>query len=344
MTITPADLQRDYGCHGLSDITLAVDAALAAPSIQAPNSGIPALFTTWTDPKVVQAITTPTKSEAIYGTAQKGDWTTDTAQFPFVEFSGNTSSYGDYSQDGTTDPNANWEQRQSYHYQTWTKWGEREVERMGTARLDWVNQKNLASLSVLNKTQNRINLFGVTGMRLFGALNDPDLPAALQPTPKLTASGAAAPGNSWADVSDPLQVWADILKMYQALTVQLGGNLDMESPLRLVIPSERQAALLYTNQYNLKLRDIIAQNLPNCEIHTLPEAGAQLSGGLSKITQAQLFVREIEGQETVTTAFTEKLRAHTVERYSSNVRQKKSQGTWGTIWFRPVACTTMAGV
>jgi hypothetical protein len=58
----------------------------------------------------------------------------------------------------------------------------------------------------------------------------------------------------------------------------------------------------------------------------------------------QLFVSEVEGQQAVTTAFTEKLRAHAVERYSSSFRQKKSQGTWGTIWFYPQACVTMAGV
>jgi hypothetical protein len=58
----------------------------------------------------------------------------------------------------------------------------------------------------------------------------------------------------------------------------------------------------------------------------------------------QMIVEEIEGQETATCAFTEKLRAHAVETYSSNYRQKKSQGTFGTVIFRPFAISQLLGV
>ena len=339
-SVTLEHLKRDFGVHGVMDRTSgAFDSAVTAP-----NSGIPSIFSTWTDPNVKRAIITPIKSEDVYGQSQKGDWLTDTAQFPFVEMSGQTASYDDYSQNGDSDANANWVQRQSFHFQTWTKWGEREAERMGAARLDWVSQKNEASISVLNKASNRINLFGVEGLQLRGALNDTDLPAAIQPTPKVAASGAATGGNDWMSTADPVQVYNDILKAFQQLSVQMGGNVTLESPLTLVIPTERQQCLLYTNQFRVSLRELIQQNLPNLKIETLPEAGGTLSGGLSKVTQMQLFLREVDGQETVTTAFTEKLRAHAVERYSSYIRQKKSQGTWGTIWFYPVACVTMVGI
>ena len=339
-SVTPEQLKSLYGVHGVADRpTGAFDSAVTAP-----NSGIPSIFSTWTDPNIKRAIITPIKSEEVYGQAQKGDWLTDTAQFPFVELSGQTASYDDYSQNGDSDTNANWVQRQSFHFQTWTKWGEREAERMGAARLDWVSQKNEASISVLNKTSNRINLFGVEGLQLRGALNDPDLPAAIQPTPKVASSGTATGGTDWMSTTDPVQVYNDILKAFQQLSEQMGGNVTLESPLTLVIPTERQQCLLYTNQFRVSLRELLRENLPNLKIETLPEAGSTLSGGQNKITQMQLFLREVDGQETVTTAFTEKLRAHAVERYSSYIRQKKSQGTWGTIWFYPVACVTMVGI
>ncbi|MCL1512464.1 DUF2184 domain-containing protein [Parasaccharibacter sp. TMW 2.1884] len=339
-SVTPDQLKSLYGVHGVAARpTGAFDSAVTAP-----NSGIPSIFSTWTDPNIKRAIITPIKSEEVYGQAQKGDWLTDTAQFPFVELSGQTASYDDYSQNGDSDTNANWVQRQSFHFQTWTKWGEREAERMGAARLDWVSQKNEASISVLNKASNRINLFGVEGLQLRGALNDPDLPAAIQPTPKVASSGTATGGTDWMSTTDPVQVYNDILKAFQQLSVQMGGNVTLESPLTLVIPTERQQCLLYTNQFRVSLRELLQQNLPNLTIETLPEAGSTLSGGQNKITQMQLFLREVDGQETVTTAFTEKLRAHAVERYSSYIRQKKSQGTWGAIWFYPVACVTMVGI
>ena len=338
-TISLADLRADFGVHGVVDHNLALDAAVTSP-----NSGIPAIFSTYTDPKVIKALITPTKSEEIYGQAQKGDWLTDTAQFPFVELSGKTASYDDYSQNGDSDANANWVQRQSYHFQTWTKWGEREAERMGAAKIDWVSQKNEASISVLNKASNRIALFGIEGLQLRGALNDTALPASIQPTPKVSASGAATGANDWMSTTDPNQVYNDILKAFQQLSVQMGGNVDLESPLTLVIPTERQQALLYANQYRTTVRDLLRENFPNLEVKTLPEAGSALSGGYNKVTQMQLFLRDVEGQQVVTTAFTEKLRAHTVERYSSYIRQKKSQGSWGTLWFYPVACVTMVGI
>lgn len=342
-------LARDWGIH-LAGVRgyfseMAMDTALPSYTpTTAPNSAVPALFTTYTDPVVIRALVTPTRSEAIYGSAKKGDWTTDTAQFPVVELSGYASAYDDYSAIGTADGNANWVPRQSFHFQTWTRWGEREVERMGAAKIDWVNQKNLASVSVLNKNANAINLFGLEGMELFGALNDPSLPAAIAPVAKVAPSGSAAQGNTWADIADPVQVYADILKAFGVLSAQLGGNLTLESPMTLVIPTERQQCLLYTNQYQVSLADLLKKNLPNLVVETLPEAGTTLAGGQASTTLMQLFATEIEGQRSVTTAFTEKLRAHVVEQYSSNFRQKKSQGTWGTIWFYPHACVTMAGI
>lgn len=339
MNITASDLQRDFGVYGVRDGSLATDAAITSP-----NSGIPNIYSTYMDPRVIKALITPVKSEEIYGTGQRGSWLTDTAQFPFVELSGQTASYDDYSQNGNSDANANWIQRQSFHFQTWTTWGEREAERMGAAKIDWVSRKNEASISILNKASNRINLFGMEGLQLRGALNDPNLPAALQPTPKVSATGAALPSSDWTATTDPVQVYNDILKAFQQLLTQMGGNADLESPLTLVIPTERQQCLLYANQFRTTVRDLLKETFPNLEIKSLPEAGSSLSGGLNKITQMQLFVRSVDGQDSVTTAFTEKLRAHTVERYSSYVRQKKSQGTWGTLWYYPAACVTMVGI
>ena len=57
--------------------------------------------------------------------------------------------------------------------------------------------------------------------------------------------------------------------------------------------------------------------------------------------QAEL---EIEGQRTWDCCFTEKMRAHPVVVEMSAFRQKKSQGTWGTVLYRPAAVQGMLGV
>ncbi|NVN09716.1 DUF2184 domain-containing protein [Nguyenibacter vanlangensis] len=311
------------------------------PSVTAPNSGVPFAFTQYVDPAVIKAFITPTRAAEVYGEAKKGDWITDTALFPVVSLTGRVAAYGDSSQDGTADANANWVNRQSFHYQIWTQWGEREIERMGAGKLDWVSQKNLGAASTLNKQQNLVYLFGISGLECYGALNDPRLPAAIQPTAKAGSSGTVT---AWTDTSDPVAVYGDIIALFGQLNNQMMGVLTLETPLTLVLPTERQQALLYANSYNTTLRDLISKSLPNLKIETLPEAGIVMSGGTQTVCKMQMFVDTIEGQKSVTTAFTEKLRAHAVERYSSNFRQKKSQGTWGTIWFYPMACATMEGI
>jgi hypothetical protein len=72
-------------------------------------------------------------------------------------------------------------------------------------------------------------------------------------------------------------------------------------------------------------------------IKTAPEY-ATASGNL-----VQLFADELEGQRTVSVAFTEKLRAHPMIIKESSFRQKKSQGTWGAILFRPILIASLLG-
>jgi hypothetical protein len=58
----------------------------------------------------------------------------------------------------------------------------------------------------------------------------------------------------------------------------------------------------------------------------------------------QLITDEVQGQETGYCSFTEKMRAHAVERKTSSFLQKKSGGTWGAIILQPFAIAQMIGV
>lgn len=82
----------------------------------------------------------------------------------------------------------------------------------------------------------------------------------------------------------------------------------------------------------------IRESYPNIELIPVPEYDTA-SGRL-----AQLWAREIEGQPTGEVAFTEKMRAHAVERYSTYTRQKKSAGTFGAVIYRPFAVTQTLGL
>jgi len=323
------DFQAANVAHNMN---VAMDAQPAL--ITTSNAGIPAFLSTYVDPKLIEILVSPMKAaEVVGGEVKKGDWTTETAMFPVVESTGETSSYGDYSENGSVGVNSNFPQRQSYHYQVMTQWGERELERAGLARIDWANRMNIASVLTLNKFQNKTYFFGVAGLQNYGLLNDPNLSAAIVPTTKV------AGGTGWAGATG-LEVVADIAKLYKQAQTQAGGQIDLSTKMTLAMSPVAEAdGMIKPSLYmNTNVREYLKTLYPNMTIKTAPEY-TTASGEL-----VQLIVDEVEGQRTADTAFTEKLRAHPIVVQSSSFKQKKSQGTWGTVIFRPAFIAQMLGV
>lgn len=297
------------------------------------NSGVPAFLSTFIDPKVIDVLVAPMKASIVVGEeTRKGDWVMSTAEFPVIESTGETSSYGDYSENGKAGANVNWVNRQSYHYQVITEWGEKELDRMGLGKIDWANRQNIASVLTLNKFQNKSYFFGVAGLENYGLLNDPSLYAPISP---LVENGVTQWSNS---LKDALGILADVSALYTQLQTQANGLVDLETRMTLAMSPTAQVALTKTTQFNVNVMDLLKKNYPNMKIETAPEYATN-AGQL-----VQLIADEIEGQRTATTAFTEKLRAHPIVVGLSSFKQKKSQGTWGTIIFRPFLISSMLGV
>ena len=306
----------------------------AQPSlVTVSNAGIPAFLSTYIDPKLIEVLVSPMKAaEIVGGEVRKGDWTTKTAMFPIVESTGEVSSYGDYSANGRAGVNANFPQRQSYHYQVMTQWGELELETAGLARIDWANRLNIASVLTLNKFQNRSYFFGVAGLQNYGLLNSPNLSAPITPTTKV------AGGTGWLNATGN-EVLADVTKLYTKLQTQAGGVIDRDTSMTLSIsPISDSNGMTKVTEFNFSVQDKIKRLYPNLVIKTAPEY-SMASGEL-----IQLIANDIQGQRTADTGFTEKLRAHPIVIAESSFRQKKSQGTWGTIIYRPFLIAQMLGV
>lgn len=345
MTAIQHDLSRlahDYGIH-LGDVrgyveerfkhgySLAMDAQPTL--ITQSNGGIPAYLTNYLEPDFIRVLVTPMKASAIAGEAKKGDWTTLTAQFPVVESAGEVSSYGDYSNDGNASANYNWTPRQSYHFQTVTHWGERELEMAGEARINYAQDLNISSALAINKFMNKSYFFGIEGLQNYGLLNDPDLLPPVQPRP-------SGKGNSrlWAD-KDGQQIYDDLSQvLYNQLITQTKGLVERDVKMVLAMSPEMEVNLTKTNQYNVNVSDQLKKNFPNVRIETAVEYSTD-AGEL-----VQLIVENYEGQDTAYCAFTEKMRAHPVFVDLSSFRQKKSAGTWGCIIRRPTFIAQMLGV
>jgi hypothetical protein len=291
------------------------------------NAGIPAFLSNYLDPKLIEVLVSPMKAAQILGETKKGDWTTTVATFPVVESTGEVSSYGDYNANGSVDVNLNFPQRQAYQYQTFTQWGERELDMAALAKVDWASRVNIASVLLLNKFQNTSYFFGIAGLQNYGLLNDPSLYAPIAPTAAWNLSSTTAE-----------EIYEDIRRMFVQLQNQADGVVDQEMPMVLAMSPVTSVALNKTNSFNVNVMDQLKKNFPKLRVETAVEYNTT-SGQL-----VQMIVENIEGQETATCAFTEKLRAHAIVVDSSSWKQKKSQGTFGTVIYRPFAISQMIGV
>ena len=303
----------------------------AQPTLNlSPNGGIPFFLANYIDPKLIKVIFAPMKAAQILGEEKKGDWTTITAQFTTIEHTGTTATYGDFSEDGEVNTNFNFNYFEAYHYQTVQGFGELEVEKAALARVSLVSERNIASTLILNKFQNLSYFFGIAGLKNYGLLNYPNLPASITPVA------------AWSLPStDGQMVYEDVRRLYTHLVLQGNGTIDENVSTTLALSPTAAMALKKTNQYNVNAETLIATNFPKLKIITAPEYG---NAGAGSTQYVQLIADSIEGQKTATTAYTEKFRAHRVVLAMSSWKRKVSQGTFGTIIFRPFAIASMYGV
>jgi len=341
----PEELKEALGM----DWDFAMDAlppALTQPAMQTdPNSAVPAMLTTLIDPSIFKILFTPNKAAIIVGEVRKGTWLDETVMFPQVEHTGEVSSYGDYAESGRAGVNTNWPQRQSYLFQLIKEYGDRELERAGLARINWVNEIDAAAANILNKFSNLTYFYGVQGLQNFGLLNDPNLPASI--TPAVKAYG----GTKWVSGGQILatanEIYTDIQSIFLQLMNQTFGLIEQDSKLVLCMSPSVEVALTATNSFNVNVYDLLKKNFPNIRFENAAQYGVTSTSnpqGQTAGNQVQMIVEEIDGQQTAFAAYNEKMHARPIVRMLSSYRQKALAGTWGTVVRMPFAISSMIGV
>lgn len=300
---------------------LAMDAYESGVALTAANAGIPAMLTTFLDPKWIEFVTSPIRIAEAYGEKQFGDRVTTNIAIPTYELYGETSSYGDFNDNGMSNNNENWEYRQPYAYQTNIKIGEIAEERAAAAKFSLVERQIQSTSLTLNKTQAAVYLYGVQGLKNYGTLNDPDLlPSTV--------------GANWATL-DSLGLYNEVLKLYAQLVTQSQGIVQETDAMTLVLPPVMNARLLASNEFGLNALKYIKDNLPNLKIVSVPEYSTDAG------EVVQLSKDEYMGQPTVHLGFVDKLRTHAVEVKTSGFLQKRSQATIGAIIYYPMLVANM---
>lgn len=333
------------------DFRLAMDALpslLAQPTLATdPTSGIPSLLTTVIDPEVIRIIFSPLQFAKILGERMVGNWLEETRMFPVVEMTGEVSSYGDFNNNGRAGVNLNWPQFQSYLYQTFVRYGERELERAGLARINYVSELNISAADILNRFANLVYAFGLAGLQNYGIINNPFLTAFLTPATK-AAGGTAWFTSSGAVNATANEVYNDIVALIEQLINQTLGAVEIDTKLTLAMSPQSQVATTFTNQFGVNVRDLLKENYPNLTIKTAPQYGTQSTTNPQGFSAAgnvlQLITESIHGQQVAYAAYNEKLRSHKIIPEPSAWMQKLTSGVWGTILRMPVGVAQMLGV
>jgi len=303
----------------------AMDAVSLAPTlITAPNGGVPAWLTSWFDPKAIDIQLAPMAAAQIATEVKKGDWTTTTAIFRTREPVGQVATYGDWSPNGMSSANVNYPSRETYAYQTWIEYGERELAQASQGQIDVAGDKQYAKSLIMAKFANKSYLYGVAGLKNYGLTNDPNLTAPV-----------AAPVNY--ATATPEDIANDVVRQVGLLIAQSGGLINGSERLVFAAAPSLINDIRRTNEFGLNADKKIRESYPNIVYVPVPEFDTA-AGRL-----IQLWAAEIDGQPTVELGFTEKLRAHRMEVYSTYTRQKFSGGTLGAVVYLPYAVTQTIG-
>ena len=330
----------------LKDPHFAMDAQ--TPLVSVPNSAIPSFLTTFIDPDILRVLSAPNTAAEILGEERRGSFVDATAVFPVVEYTGETSSYGDFSNNGQARANTNYPTREAYIYQVVIEYGMLEAERQGLAKIGWASDLKLSSISVLNKFQNLTYFYGVSGLANYGLLNDPSLSTSIAAGPKAYNSNTSGPWTTNGFVTATAnEIYSDVQALFGKLVAQSQGNITKDSKLVLALSPNAAVALTTTNSFNVNVEDLLKKNFKNLRVVTAVQYGVSSTNnnqGYAAGEVVQLIAEDVEGQKTGFGAYNEKLRAGPIVPGLSSWMQKTSQGSWGVVLKQGFAVATMVGV
>lgn len=309
---------------------MAQDAAL----ISTANATVPAEFTAYIDPQVVDILTAPRNARQLFSEEQKGDWTAAYMKWRVNEITGGTSPYSDYGNSGVSGVNYQWQTREQYRFQTTIEYGDLEVDVSSTAKINLAADKQRSAATNIEIDSNKFYLLGVDGQEIYGVLNDPNLLPAISPA---SVTNGTTTVTEWADKST-VQRYNDVLSLFQRLADQSNGIITNSDLLRLAVTPGTNVMLGGATDFNVSVLDMLKKYFPRLEIVVLP----QLSGAAGETMF--MVAPEVAGMETGILGFGAKFRAGRVVPSLSSFAQKFTATTYGGIIRVPFAIAQMVGV
>ena len=311
-------------------LKVAMDAAI--PLITGANVGLPELFASYVDPEVIEIMTAPLAAESLFEPAKTADWKDDISVMKEIEAVARTAAYSDFGKGVTSDVNINFPTREHYRFQTLIEVGDLETERTAAAKINLLSEKQQAAARAIAQDRNEFALFGVSGMDIYGLLNEPNLPAAIAPT---TEGGATA----WA-TKGPVGIYNDVLKLFADMQKRTQGLVKFDTPMVLAIPPAVAGYLAGVTQLGVApVMEMVSKHFPNLRVETVAQLEDET--GVQKV---MLIAQSIQGKKVGRMGFSDLLRTSRTVMGHTSLSQKWSAGTTGCMLYRPMGVSTMTGV
>lgn len=330
--VTPAEfaaIQAVKGLHFAGDPRAKANDSL--PNIFSTSNGaLLQSFLMGYSGEAVRQIVSPMVSERIAEQERLCDWADTMGIVPQIEMTGTVETYGDENTGGTAGNNLNYLERDHYRMQTHTRIGDLEQQQAMKSKFNALAEKQIAAAHILRQENNRINFYGVEGLKTYGFINDPNL------NPSITPNVKAGGGIAWNSASTFDEIWSDILAIIDQMSKQL-----KRSVLR---SEERYVLMMSPDKFNLLGRInaignktilvVFEETYPNIRIETAPEMADLL----------QLRLERIDGQRVTVLGISDSYHEYPVFIKSSVSTQKKASGTLGCFTRLPVGVVTMEGI
>ena len=252
---------------------------IAVPAAQS-GANLPGLnqfLQSWL-PGAVRMFTAPRRAEELLGFTQAGDFSDQTIVARFIEMFGFTQSYGDLADVPRAGYNAEYVSREIVRFQGGIQSDRLESERMAKIGVSDIDEKRAALARAFAITENYVSFNGFSGVKCYGLLNDPNLPAYV--TLPTTGTGTSS---LWANKTTALQ-FADFQVSVQALFTQTKTAFDpTKEEFTWAVGTATKIAL--TNfmvvggtTLAISLGAYIEQQYPNIRIIAIPELDAANAG------------------------------------------------------------------
>lgn len=319
--------------------SFAMDTDLVAPLTTA-SIPTPIQFLQHWLPGMVEVITAARRIDDLIGVSIQASWETEEIVQPIIENTGAPRLYGDLNVTPRASWNVNYERRSVVRFEEGMFVGRLEEARAAAARVSSADHKRAAAATALEIQRNKVgfNGFNSGSNRIYGFLNDPNLPAYVN----LPNGASASP--LWSSKTYN-EIVSDILGALSALRVQSQERIDPErDQITMACATAIVDRLATVSVYGNSVRDWLTETYPNVRVVSAPELNAA-NGGANVFYMYAETVRDSgsDDQRTFLQVVPSKFMTMGVQQFTKGYEESYSNATAGVFVKRPYAIVRRSG-